>query len=48
MKLATILGSPRIKGNTAKVLELFEGQMSQNHTIDRINVTDYEINSLLT
>lgn len=45
MKIATIMGSPRKKGNTAKVLELLENLLTKNgHDIDRINIVDYEIN----
>ena len=48
MKIVTIMGSPRLKGNTNKVLEMFEQEMAaQNHTIDRINVTKYKINGCI-
>ncbi|MFC1569459.1 flavodoxin family protein [bacterium] len=39
MKIVTILGSPRIKGNTATILEKFESiVLSRGHEIDRINI----------
>jgi len=45
MKVATLMGSPRRKGNTAKVLDLFENLLTKNgHEVDRINIVDYEIN----
>ncbi len=48
MKVATIMGSPRKDGNTAKVLELFENLMAQNgHEVDRINIVDYEVRGCL-
>jgi len=47
MKIATILGSPRIMGNTDKVLKTFEEMMSQNHIIDRINITKYKIDGCI-
>jgi len=48
MKIATIMGSPRIKGNTNKVLEMFEQEISAgDHTIDRINITKYKVNGCI-
>jgi len=47
MKIATIMGSPRIMGNTARVLQTFEEMMEPNHTIDRINVTKYKLNGCI-
>lgn len=48
MKVATILGSPRKKGNTAKVLGMFEELMvTQGHKVDRMNITDYEVKGCL-
>ncbi|MBT4290295.1 MAG: flavodoxin family protein [Deltaproteobacteria bacterium] len=48
MKIVTILGSPRKKGNTAKILELFENNVvSQGHEIDRINITSYNLKGCL-
>jgi multimeric flavodoxin WrbA len=43
MKVATLMGSPRKKGNTARVLEFFENLLKKTgHEIDRINIVDYE------
>jgi len=48
MKVTTILGSPRKKGNTAKVLSWFEDEMkAQGHEIDRINMADSEVKGCL-
>jgi multimeric flavodoxin WrbA len=48
MRVTTILGSPRKKGNTARVLELFENLMTeQGYQVDRINIVDYEVNGCL-
>jgi hypothetical protein len=43
MKVTTILGSPKIDGNTAKVLGLFEELIGQDHKVDRINIADSDI-----
>ncbi len=44
MIVATIMGSPRKRGNTATVLGLFESLLTANgHKVDRINIVDYEI-----
>ena len=43
MKIITILGSPRKKGNTAKVLSMFEDQISQNHEVEHIDINQYKI-----
>ena len=48
MKVTTILGSPRIKGNTSKVLEKFEKIIKlMGHEIDRINIIRYKVNGCL-
>jgi multimeric flavodoxin WrbA len=48
MRVTTILGSPRQKGNTAKVLSWFEDEIkAQGHEIDRINLADYEVKGCL-
>ncbi len=47
MKIITILGSPRKKGNTAKVLSMFEDKVENNHEIERINVTKYNVGGCL-
>jgi multimeric flavodoxin WrbA len=43
MKVTTILGSPKIEGNTAKVLGLFEKLIGRDHEVDRINIADSDI-----
>jgi multimeric flavodoxin WrbA len=43
MKIMTILGSPRKKGNTAKVLSMFEEKVIKNHDVERINITKFKI-----
>src|SRR4030042_771264 len=45
MKAATLFGSPRAKGNTAKVLGWVEDELkSKGWEIDRINITEYKVN----
>lgn len=43
MKIVTILGSPRKRGNTAAVLAAFESLVAPQHEVDRINITDYRV-----
>lgn len=43
MKIVTILGGPRKRGNTATVLQAFEALVAPHHQLDRINVTDYRV-----
>jgi len=47
MKIITILGSPKKKGNTAKVLSMFEDKVENNHEVERINVTNYNVGGCL-
>ena len=47
MKIITILGSPRKKGNTAKVLSMFEDEVGKNHEVERINITGYHVGGCL-
>ena len=48
MKVTTILGSPRKKGNTAKVLSWFEEELkNQGHEAERINIVDRDIKGCL-
>ena len=47
MKITTILGSPRKRGNTAKVLGLFEELVAGDHAVDRIDVASSEVNGCL-
>jgi multimeric flavodoxin WrbA len=44
MRVATILGSPRRHGNTAKVLQWIEGQLrADGHEIDHVDIIDYDV-----
>jgi multimeric flavodoxin WrbA len=44
MRIMTILGSPRRKGNTAKVLAWIEEQMrADGHELDKANILDYNV-----
>jgi multimeric flavodoxin WrbA len=47
MKIITILGSPRAKGNTAKILSMFEDNVGKNHEIERIDITRYKVGGCL-
>ena len=47
MKILTILGSPRKKGNTDKVLTMFEDNVAENHDVERINITQYKVGGCL-
>ncbi len=47
MKIITILGSPRKKGNTAKVLSIFEDKVGKNHEVERININKYKVSGCL-
>jgi len=44
MKITTLLGSARKKGNTASVLERFESMaVTAGHEIDRIHISNYQL-----
>jgi multimeric flavodoxin WrbA len=47
MKILTILGSPRIKGNTAGVLSLFEKEVETDHQVERIHITQHKVGGCL-
>lgn len=48
MKITTILGSPRKKGNTATILTEFEKTANERgYDIDRINIARYEVKGCL-
>lgn len=47
VKITLISGSPREKGNTASVLENIEKSLINNYEIERINITEYDINGCL-
>jgi len=43
MRILAIQGSPRKAGNTATVLDMFESHLSSGHTVERVNVVDFDI-----
>ena len=44
MRIMTILGSPRRRGNTARVLGWIEEQLQANgHNVDHANMVDYDV-----
>lgn len=47
LKIVTILGSARKRGNTATVLEKFEDLIASVHEVERINITDYLVKGCL-
>jgi multimeric flavodoxin WrbA len=47
MKVLTILGSPKKKGNTAAVLGMFEEIIAKDHEIDRVNMSDCNVQGCL-
>jgi multimeric flavodoxin WrbA len=45
MKVVTVFGSPRKKGNTATVLNWVEEELrAQGHEVDRVNISEYKVN----
>ena len=47
MKIIAILGSPRKKGNTAKMLSMFEDKVGKDHEVEIINIDQYKIGGCL-
>jgi multimeric flavodoxin WrbA len=48
MKITTLLGSPRKKGNTAQALSWYEEEINAlGHNIDRVNIVDLKVNGCL-
>ncbi len=47
MKIVTILGSPKKKGNTATALSLFEERIAKDHEVERIHITKYKVGGCL-
>jgi multimeric flavodoxin WrbA len=43
MKIMTILGSPKMEGNTAGALAMFERELGDAHEIDRVNLPELEV-----
>ncbi len=48
MKIVTVLGSPRKRGNTSAILEAFERLACQRqHNVERINAVDWDVRGCL-
>lgn len=47
MKMTTVLGSPRKRGNTATILRCFEEMAAPYAHIERINVVEHEVRGCL-
>lgn len=47
MRIVAITGSPRKNGNTAKVLANFEEAVGNEHEIEKIRITAYQVNGCL-
>jgi multimeric flavodoxin WrbA len=47
MKILTICGSPRRKGNTATILSAFEQMAGREHSIERVDVVAHNIKGCL-
>jgi multimeric flavodoxin WrbA len=47
VKIIVIFGSPRKKGNTAKVISMFEDKVKANHEIEIININKYKVGGCL-
>src|SRR5512140_1123107 len=47
MRIVTILGSPRRKGNTAAVLSAFARRIGPEHSLERINLWAYHVKGCL-
>ena len=43
MKIMTILGSPKKKGNTATALSMFEELIAKDYEVDRVNIVDLDV-----
>ena len=44
MRIVTLMGSPRKRGNTARILAEVEARLASDHVVDRVDVIDYDIN----
>ena len=47
MRILTLAGSPRKKGNTNTLLSAFEALAAQRHSVERIHIPDYSIHGCL-
>ena len=43
MKIMTILGSPKMEGNTAGALRMFEEAVGDKHEIERVNLPELDV-----
>ncbi len=43
VKIMTVLGSPKMKGNTAGALAMLERELGDGHEIDRINLPELDV-----
>ncbi len=44
MQIMSILGSPRKRGNTARVLQCLEEELRKNgHSVSRVDISDYKV-----
>ena len=43
MKILTILGSPKMDGNTAGALAMLESELGDGHEIERVNLPELEV-----
>jgi multimeric flavodoxin WrbA len=43
MKVITLFGSPRKKGNTATVLSMVEKELENKHEVERISITQHKV-----
>ncbi|MFH1864570.1 MAG: NAD(P)H-dependent oxidoreductase [Candidatus Eisenbacteria bacterium] len=43
MKIMTILGSPKMDGNTAGALAMLERELGEGHEIDRVNLPELDV-----
>ncbi|MDY6857609.1 MAG: flavodoxin family protein [Thermodesulfobacteriota bacterium] len=47
MKIVVLLGSPRKKGNTAMVLSMFEDKVKEEHEVEIIRISKYNVGGCL-
>lgn len=47
VKIISVFGSPRKKGNTAKVLSMFEDAVIKSHEVERIDINQYNVSGCL-
>jgi multimeric flavodoxin WrbA len=47
VKIISVFGSPRKKGNTAKVLSMFEDSVIKSHEVERIDINQHKVGGCL-